>query len=164
LRVLSLPEGLHRGIIRNPPGSEGFKTLALFSPDGRFVLTGESTEGSLQLWTTPTENSRAFEVRRLTLADPSSVTCAAFAPDGSFVVAGTKDRLVLAWGPLPTEKEVAEFRIPAVISNIDRALDAGGHQVRIFAEFTNPKGPDGVGMLMPGSSVTLVVPPESSKK
>jgi hypothetical protein len=164
LRVLSLPEGLHRGIIRNPPGSEGFKTLALFSPDGRLVLTGENTEGSLQLWTTPTETSRAFAIRRLTLADPSSVTCAAFAPDNSFVVAGTKDRLVLAWGPLPTKEEVVEFRIPAVISNIDRALDAGSHQVRIFAEFANPKGPDGVGLLMPGSTVTLVVPPESSKK
>jgi len=164
LRVLSLPEGLHRGIIRNPPGSEGFKTLALFSSDGRFILAGESTEGSLQLWTTPTETTRAFEIRRLTLADPSSVTCAAFAPDNSFVVAGTKDRLVVAWGPLPTEKEVANFRIPAVISNIDRALESGSHQVRIFAEFANPKGSDGVGMLMPGSTVTLVVPPESSKK
>jgi WD40 repeat protein len=163
LRVLSLPEGLHRGIIRNPPGSEGFKTLALFSPDGRFVLTGESTEGSLQLWTAPTENSRSFEIRRLILTDPSSVTCAAFAPNGSFVVAGTKDRLVLVWRPLPTEKEVAEFRIPAMISNIDHALDAGGHQVRIFAEFDNPKGADGVGILMPGSTVTLVVPPESKK-
>jgi WD40 repeat protein len=163
LRVLSLPEGLHRGIIRNPPGSEGFKTLALFSPDGRFVLTGESTEGLLQLWTVPTETSRAFQIRRLTLADPSSVTCAAFAPNNSFVVAGTKDRMVVAWGPLPTEKDVAEFRIPAVISNIDHALDAGSHQVRIFAEFTNPKGPDGVGILMPGSTVTLVVPPESKK-
>lgn len=162
LRVLSLPDGLHEGMIRNPSGTDGFKTLALFSPDGRFVLTGETTEGRLQLWTAPTESTRAFEVRRLTLADPSSITSAAFAPNGSFVVAGTKDRQVLAWGPLPSEKEVADFRIPAVISNIDRALDGGGHQVRIFAEFINPKGPDGAGILTPGGMVTLVVPPAKS--
>ena len=73
------------------------------------------------------------------------------------VVAGTKDRQVLAWGPLPSEKEVG---IPAVISNIDRAVDQGNRpQVRIVAEFENPKGPDGVGKLMHGGTVNLVIPP-----
>jgi len=76
-------------------------------------------------------------------------------------VAGTKDRQVLAWGPLPSDQEVADFRIPAVISNIDRALDASRPQVRIVAEFVNPKDKDGVGLLMPGGIVNLVVPPRS---
>src|SRR5207244_3212143 len=43
LRVLSLPDGLHEGIIRNPSGTGGFKALALFSPDGRFVLAGKGS-------------------------------------------------------------------------------------------------------------------------
>jgi WD40 repeat protein len=160
LRVLSLPDGLHEGLIRNPSNTSGFRTLALFSPDGRFVLAGEGSEGRLQLWTAPSENSRSFEIRKLALDDASTVTCAAFAPNGSFVVAGTKDRQVLAWGPLPSEKEVADFRIPAVISNIDRAVEPGGRpQARIVAEFKNPKGPDGEGLLMHGGIVNLVIPP-----
>lgn len=159
LRVLSLPEGLHEGIIRNASGPSSFSTLALFSPDGRFILAGEGSEGRLELWTAPNENSRASEVRKLAMDDPSTVTCAAFAPDASFVVAGTKDRQVLAWGPLPSEKDVADFRIPAVVSNIDRAVDAGTRpQVRIVAEFENPKGPDGIGKLLHGGTVNLVIP------
>jgi WD40 repeat protein len=155
-----LPDGLHEGLIRNPSNTSGFRTLALFSPDGRFVLAGEGSEGRLQLWTAPSENSRSFEIRKLALDDASTVTCAAFAPNGSFVVAGTKDRQVLAWGPLPSEKEVADFRIPAVISNIDRAVEPGGRpQARIVAEFTNPKGPDNTGLLMHGGIVNLVIPP-----
>jgi WD40 repeat protein len=161
LRVLSLPEGLHEGIIRNTSGPSSFSTLALFSPDGRFILAGEGSEGRLELWTAPNENSRASEIRKLAMDDPSTVTCAAFAPDASFVVAGTKDRQVLAWGPLPSEKDVADFRVPAVISNIDRAVDAGTRpQVRVVAEFENPKGPDGVGKLLHGGTVNLVIPPE----
>jgi WD40 repeat protein len=157
LRVLSLPDGLYEGMIRNLSGGSGFRTLALFSPDGRFILAGEGSESRLQLWTAPTDGSRAAEIRKLALDDPSTVTCAAFAPDASFVVAGTKDRQVLAWGPLPSEKEVG---IPAVISNIDRAVDQGNRpQVRIVAEFENPKGPDGVGKLMHGGTVNLVIPP-----
>jgi hypothetical protein len=165
LRILSLPQGLHEGIIRNPSpaaSSAGFKTLALFSPDGRLILTGEGQDASLQLWKAPTESSRAFEVRRLVTAERAAVTCAAFAPDGSFVVAGTKERQVLVWGPLPSEKEVAEFGIPGVISNIDKAVDPSGHKVRIFAEFINPKDPkDGLGQLMPMSKVNMVVPPRT---
>jgi WD40 repeat protein len=159
LRILSLPEGLHEGIIRNAPSSPGIRGLALFSPDGRFVLAGEGTEARLQLWTAPAENSRSFEVCKLAMNEPSKVTCAAFAPDGSFVVAGTKDRQVLVWGPLPSEKEVANVRIPAVISNIDRSIDPGRSQVRVFAEFRNPQGgKEGLGLLMPGDVVNLVIP------
>jgi WD40 repeat protein len=160
LRILSLPNRQNEGIIRNPSGEDGFKTLALFSPDGRFVLTG--SEGRLQLWATPTENTRACEVRSLTLADPSSITCAAFSPDGKFVVAGTKDRQVVAWGHLPSEKEVADFRIPAVISNVGKSVEGGSRKVRIEVEFKNPEGPDGHGLLMPGGIVTIVVPPAKS--
>src|SRR5262249_7773135 len=83
-RVLSLPDGLHEGIIRNPSGTAGFKTVALFSPDGRFVLAGEGPEAHLELWTAPTSRERAFEVRKLATDEPTTVTCAAFAPDGSF--------------------------------------------------------------------------------
>jgi WD40 repeat protein len=160
LRVLSLPDRLNEGIIRNPSGDDGFKRLALFSPDGRFVLTGESAEHRLQLWTAPTESTRAFEVRTLTLAEPSTITCAAFAPNSSFVVAGTKDRQVVVWGPLPTDKEIADFRIPAFIANVGKSMEGGSRKVHIVAEFYNPKGPDGHGLLMPGGFVTIVVPAE----
>jgi hypothetical protein len=154
LRVLSLPDGLHEGLIRNPSSASGFRNLALFSPDGRFVLAGEGSEGRLELWNAPAENSRSFEVRKLALEDPSTITCAAFAPNSSFVVAGTKDRQVLAWGPLPSKEEVDDFRIPAVISNIDRAVDPGSRpQARIIAEFANRKG------LLHGGIVNLVIPP-----
>jgi WD40 repeat protein len=172
LQVLSLPERLTTGVIRNPAGTAGFKTLALFSPDGKLVLTGTPTEGTLQLWKAPTETSRAYEVRELGSKERfrSAVTCAAFyphAPEGrnnGFVVAGTKDRQVLVW-PLPSPKEVDEFQIPGEVSYIERSLDASAHQVRIWADFQNPKDPndpDGYGLLMPGDIVNVVVPPATN--
>jgi WD40 repeat protein len=172
LQVLSLPERLTTGVIRNPSGTAGFKTLALFSPDGKLVLTGTPTEGTLQLWKAPTETSRAYEVRELGSKERfrSAVTCAAFYPhapeadNNGFVVAGTKDRQVLVW-PLPSPKEVDEFQIPGEVSYIERSLDASAHQVRIWADFQNPKDPNNKdssnrdGLLMPGDIVNVVVPP-----
>src|SRR5262249_44999584 len=151
--------GPNEGIIQNPSGMDGFKTLALYSADGKLVLTAGGPDGRLQLWSAPAAGSRAMELRHLVSSDRSPVNCAAFAPDGSFVAAGNKDRQVHIWGPLPSEKDIAEFQIPGVISNIDHALDASANQVRIFAEFDNPKNPkDESGLLMPGGTVTLVIP------
>jgi WD40 repeat protein len=168
LAVLSLQDRSTVGLIRNPSGTAGFKTLALFSPDGKLVLTGTPSEGTLQLWKAPTENSRAFEVRELGAKERfrSAVTCAAFYPhvpessQNGFVVAGTKDRQVLIW-PMPSPKEIDEVQIPGEVSYIEPALDASAHQVRIWADFQNPKDPnkpDGV-LLMPGDIVNVVIPP-----
>jgi WD40 repeat protein len=168
LRVRTLPEGLYAGVIQNPAGTVGFKTLALFSPDGQLVLTGSGTEGKLQLWKAPSENSRAYEVRELVSTERfrSPITCAAFYPhsptpeDTGFVVAGTKTGQVLAW-PLASSKEIEEFAIPGEVTYIDLSLDTLAHQVRIWADFENPKDPKNPDRLLlkPGGIVTVVIPP-----
>ncbi len=168
LRLRFLPEGLYAGVIQNPSGTVGFKTLALFSPDGQLVLTGSATEGKLQLWKTPSETSRAYEVRELVSTERfrSPITCAAFYPHSpdpentGFVVTGTKTGQVLAW-PLPSSKEIEEVAIPGEVTYIDLSLDTLAHQVRIWADFENPKDPkkpDGL-LLKPGGIVTVVIPP-----
>jgi WD40 repeat protein len=54
LRVLSLKDRKRiEGVLRNPTGSSPFTTLALFSPDGKTILTNGAVDGRLQLWRAP---------------------------------------------------------------------------------------------------------------
>src|SRR5262249_1333943 len=50
VRVLSLDDRKIVYTIQNPPGTVNFATMALFSPDGRTVLTNGAAPGRLQLW------------------------------------------------------------------------------------------------------------------
>ncbi len=151
LRVLSLPAGSIRGVVENPRGSANFTGFALFSPDGRLMLTASGSDGHLQLWRSPNQTSaRASEVRQLIAPDSGRPTCAAFAPDGSFTVVGASERQVLVW-PTPNAAEI-EHRLTAKLTFLEGAVDSSARQVRLWAEFENPQR-----RLVPGTTATVVI-------
>lgn len=150
LRVLSLAENETEAVFANTTRDLSFTTLAVFSPDGRVILTGGAPEGGLQLWRAPTETRPAGELCRLHWAG-AHATCGAFAAEAPFVVSGTRDRNVLVWG-MPSAEEV-EARLTARITLIEPFLSAATGQARVWAELTNP------GHLIPGNTATMIVPP-----
>jgi multidrug efflux pump subunit AcrA (membrane-fusion protein) len=148
LQVLSLPEGLTEGVIQSLPRTTTFTTFARFAPNARLILTA-GAGGRLQLWRAPAAGSRAAEIRQLVAADAGPATCAAFAPDGSCVAVGSRDRRVRVWA-VPA----AEEALPAAeITLVDRAVESSTCEARIRAELPNPDG-----RLLPGATVTLVIP------
>jgi WD40 repeat protein/biotin carboxyl carrier protein len=152
LRLLSLQSRQSEGFFRNPPGASNFTTMALFSPDGKTVLTNGASESRLQLWRAPAGgNPRASELRQFVWPTGPS-TCGAFDPDGKFAVTGTQDHQVLLW-PMP-EKEEIEKRLVGQNLRVDKSLDLSTRQVRIWAEVDNP------GWLRLGGTATMVIPQE----
>lgn len=156
LRILSLPEKRTEGVLENPGEATPFTTFALFSPDGRMILSAGAAEGRLQLWRMPTQTTRAYEVRQFLAKERSTPTCAAFAPDGSFLVTGTRDRQVLIW-PLPTRTEV-EKPLTARLVLVEQAVESSARQAKVWAEIVNP--PDPMLRLLPGTNVTLAIYPQ----
>lgn len=158
LRVLSLPDGRTEAELQNASGGSSFSTFALFSPDGRTILTAGSSGGRLQLWRTPDRHIRGFEIRQLDSTEKS--TCSAFAPNGAFLVTGTRDRRVLVW-PAPTAKEDIDRLLTAEITLVEGDVQTAGKQVRIWAELDNPqiKLPNGRtgSLLVTGTTVTMVI-------
>jgi WD40 repeat protein len=152
LRLLSLADKQIEGTLMNPSDAMNFSTMALFSPDGKTILTNGSAAGKLQLWRTPVE-TRASELRQFVWTK-SAATCGAFAPeDGSFVVTGTQDdHQVLVWA-MPEKNEV-EVPLKANLTLVEKHFDTQSRQVRVWAELQNP------GWLIPGSHATMVVPPQ----
>jgi len=152
MRVLSWPGLRTEEILENTSQSSSFKTLALFSPDGRLLLTSSGTDGVLQLWRL--DKKRSSVLRELVPGMRSEATCAAFSPDGSFVVGGIKDRKVYVW-PTPTKEEI-DRQIFAKVINVEPLLEGVDNKVRIVAELTNPADRP----LVSGDLVTLVAIPE----
>jgi WD40 repeat protein len=149
LRLLSLPDGQFTGSLQNASGAMTFTTMALFSPDGKLILTNGAADGRLQVWRTPTSTTRGYELSQLIWNSPA--TCGAFAPDGSFAVTGSKDSYVLVW-PLPA-KAMIEKQLKATIISVDTSLeDSSG--VLVHAEMANPNN-----LLLAGDRATLVVYP-----
>jgi WD40 repeat protein/biotin carboxyl carrier protein len=153
LNVLTLPDRRTEGIIENPTDSGHFSTFALFSPNGRMVLTAGSSDGRLQLWRAPTALVRGTPLRQLAPDRVSLPTCAAFAPDNSIAVTGTQDRKVMIWNLPPAD--AIDKHLTATLVNIEQAVDSSARQVRITAELPNPSG-----LLLPGATVTLVAMPD----
>jgi WD40 repeat protein len=150
LQLVSLPKGLSEGVIRNSARAQSFKGFALFSPDGRLVVTAGAPEGRLQLWRTPLRRTRASEVEELVPDDPSDATGAAFAPDGSFLVTGARDRQVLVW---QVPQGARAKPLTAEVTYVEAAVDPTARRVKVLAEIDNPDG-----RLTPGTTVTLVIP------
>jgi WD40 repeat protein/biotin carboxyl carrier protein len=153
LRVLSTVNKQSEGVLTNPGSTMNFATMALFSPDGKSILTNGAAAGRLQLWRAPTTQARASELRQF-IWSQGVATCGAFSPDGSFAVTGTQDHQVLLW-TMPSEKEV-EKPLKARLILVEQALETRSRQVRVWAELDNP------GWLIPGSPATMVVPPQAS--
>jgi WD40 repeat protein len=149
LRLLTLPDGRTDGFLENLPRSARFTNFALFSPDGRFILTAGG-EGRLHLWRAPTASARGGEVRQFVTPDGIGASCAAFAPGGSFVVVGGRDRRVWAW-PVPLN-EKPEPTPAAEVVLIDRAMENSTREARVWAELPNPDG-----RWLPGTTVTMVL-------
>ncbi len=155
LRVRSTSDGRLQAPLTNPSGSLNFSTMALFSPDGKTILTNGAAPGKLQLWRAPAGHpSRASELRQF-IWSSGTATCGAFAPDGSAAVTGTQDHQILVWA-MPSKEEV-ERRLTAKLVLVEPALDTRSRQVRVWAELENP------GWLIPGATATLVVVPPPSK-
>lgn len=148
LRILSLPQGKIAGSLRHASGAANFTNFALFSPDGRLILT--TSDGQVHIWRAPTEKSRGYEIRHLIAPDGSTATCAAFAPNGAFVATGSRDRQVQLW-PVPAQEEI-EQQLSAEVTLLEESLDSSTRQVRIWAELPNR----GV-RLLPGGIVTMAI-------
>jgi WD40 repeat protein len=157
LQFMNVPDGEPVNTLKNPGGTTPFETLALFSPDASFVLTGGAPEGRLQLWRAPSGANRGYEVRQFVTEQRSPVTCAAFAPttgqtgETAFAASGTKDGFVYLW-PVLSKQDADNHRITNVpVRLFSRAADTS-RQLRIGVEVPNPTG-----RLMPGRPVTIVM-------
>jgi WD40 repeat protein len=145
--------------LQNHGSPTPFETLAIFSPDGKFVLSAGLPEGRLQLWKAPTETSRGFEVRQYAPKDRQfPVTCAAFVPQLPYAVSGNAAGEICLW-KLPTEAQLNEFRIEHVpVRLLSQSIDSNTHQARIAVDVPNPTSMEYPnGRLMPGKAVTVVI-------
>jgi WD40 repeat protein len=91
IQVRDLPTGrLLRHVRVDLPGPiPGPKAGLVFSPDGAFVTTGGSWDGTLPLWDTRTGR----EVRRLRLS-AGLIHSVTFSPDGSRLAAAARDETI----------------------------------------------------------------------
>jgi WD40 repeat protein len=159
LRILSLPSGLiePHAVLQNPSGASNFTNFALFSPDGQLIVTAGAAEGRVQLWRAPARGQRASEIRQLQGAERITPNCATFSPDGKFIVVGTRDRQVLIW--LVPDKAELDRQFAAQLTVVERIIDTTADQVRVCAEFENPRDADGRHLLLPGGTATMVIYP-----
>ncbi len=150
LRVLSLTTKKIEGALRNASATAAFSTLALYSPDGKTILTNGNAAGRLQLWRAPNGTTRPAELRQYVWGG-GAVTCAAFSPDSNLAVAGTQDNRVLIW-QTPEQAE-RDQPIAGQLTYVEGFLDTSMKRVTVRASFYNP------GWIIPGSSAAIVVPP-----
>jgi WD40 repeat protein len=153
IRLLTLENKDLVGTLRNPSDEMNFSTMALFSPDGKTILTNRSGSApeKLQLWRTPmTQTRRGSELRQFIWQ--GAVTCGAFAPeDSSFAVTGTEDHKVLVW-TMPSKEEI-DSRLEARLTLVEKYIDTRNRDVRVWAELEAPE------WLIPGMRATMVVLP-----
>jgi WD40 repeat protein len=151
MRVLSVEDRHIIGTLQSPPNSGNFATMALFSPDGKTVLTNSTGGRGLQLWRASSQQGRGAEVRQFVWTT-GAATCGAFDPNGTFAVTGTADSQVLVWA-MPDAKEVDQ-RLTARLTYVEDFLDSSQNKVQVRAELENP------GWIIPGPATraTLVVP------
>jgi WD40 repeat protein len=152
LRLLSLPAGLTEGVLQGFSRSGDFASFALFSPDGRLVVTAANSTVDLHLWKAPTQKTRGYEVCKLVAPENAAPTCAAFSPDGSFLMTGTKAGNILVWSM--TLLGELDHPITAKLTLVERSVESSTRQVRIWADLANPDA-----RLVPGTTVTAVVYP-----
>src|SRR5262249_3910660 len=165
LRLVSLENRQVEGVLQNPSSSSNFTTMALFSPDGKTILTNVAADGRIQLWRAPdAAHPRPAELRQF-IWTSGAVTCGAFAADNTFAVTGTQDNRVLVW-PMPSGKEI-DNTLTAKLTLVESSLDGASRQVRVWAELDNPlvDDPDKPGekrlLLVPGGTATMVMFPQA---
>jgi WD40 repeat protein len=151
LRILSLQTNKIAGVLPAPSRPATFKTLALYSPDGKTILTGSNGTARLQLWRAPSAKMRATPLRTFAWSK-GAITSGAFAPAGTFAVTGTRDAQVLVW--MMPSKDEREKPLAAQLDSVDSFLDSK-QRITVRATLDNP------GWIIPGGTATLVVPARS---
>jgi WD40 repeat protein len=167
LHVLSVADGNIQGRLKSSTAIS-FESLAVLSPgDASLLLTAGAQEGRLQLWKSPINGARPFELRQFVPKSGSLATCAAFSPDAggaqsSFVATGSKDGYVYLW-EVPSQAEVKAHPIRNLkVDMVDTSIESGA-QVRVAVTVPNPVGPAPYqrGKLRPGNGVTIIVDGEN---
>jgi WD40 repeat protein len=153
LDLVSLSERQTVGQVLNPGSTASFSTVALFSPDDSFLVTGGGDgelKGGLQVWTTPASGGRGSEVARLITPGRYAITCGAFSPskDVPFMVVGTERGTVHLWRP-PTDR--ARKLYEGQLTNID-STDPRYVTVRVELDNTDPTR-----KLLDRSAATIIV-------
>jgi WD40 repeat protein len=168
LQVMGQARGQTVGVIQDPSEAAPFETVAAFSPDSSLILTTTASEGRIQLWRSPTDYPRSYEVRQYSTKESASITCAAFGKDKTlaelpkrkfpdaeelFAATGTKDGQVFLWA-VPSKKRIeAEKKLKGTIILRERFVDPISKQGRVWVEVDNSEA-----KLTPGDIVTVVVP------
>ena len=138
LRVLSLDDLQIEGVIRSPSATTNFTTMALFAPDGNTVLTNSASDGRLAV-VADARPGRRTPTRTTPPSCVSSSGTAARPPAArstrmsAFAVTGSRDNFVLVWG-MPKADEVLAKPRETKLTLVERALDNGARQVRVWAE------------------------------
>jgi WD40 repeat protein len=138
--LVSLADGGTTGSLLNTGSGQRFSGLALFSPDGRQVLTGAGdadAKGELQVWSV-LDAGRGAERKRLATPGRTAVTCAAFSPDAAhrFVAVGTQGGDVHFW-VLPAET-TQPAAVPGKLVSVTR-VDASTSMLRVEVDNTGGK-------------------------
>ncbi|MBI5893423.1 MAG: hypothetical protein HZB79_07215 [Deltaproteobacteria bacterium] len=85
-------------------GDQYYKAISVaFSPDGMYVISGNSMNGDIDLWDVATGG----EIKALR-GHNSSVGSVTFSPDGKYVFSGSGDNTARIWD-ISTGKEIAQF-------------------------------------------------------
>jgi WD40 repeat protein/serine/threonine protein kinase len=117
IRVWTLPDGAP---VREWQAHDGL-SLALYSPDGRYLLTGGG-DGNARL-----HDARSGDVLWEVHAHSRRIYSAAFSPDGSKVVTGSMDRTAAVWS-VPDGSLLSTFREHgATVTGL--AFDPSGERV-----------------------------------
>lgn len=162
LNIVTLGDGVTESTLQSPSESNKFAGLALLSPKlnekgDRVIVTTGSTEGSLQVWKTPTGGGKSAELENLICDDNAQATAAAFSTVGvgGFIVAGTKKGSVYLW-KLPDTEELTHV-YKGVIPKKGSQVEPNGKTVRIIAELENPT--EERWQLLPGDTATVIIQP-----
>ena len=118
--------------------------------------------GPFNLWKTPTQAERGYELRELVTKDRASITCAAFAGGNSrFVITGSKEGFVHVW-TMPQQAEVNGHRIFSDASNKELRLDLVEQDLRrvrhvLQSTLTTHSFPRGSSCWSPGQRATVMI-------
>ncbi len=159
LDIVSLADERTVGTLQSPGGGARFATLALFSPEDRFVLTagGDTDQKSeLTVWDNPL-GGRGSERVRLMTPKNAAITCAAFSPDPEkkFIVIGTAEGGVHYWTTTAFEERSAALTGEVVFV---QQTDARSATVRV--EMDNLADKFGQG-LQDRSLATIIIDPNA---
>ncbi|MGF1581164.1 MAG: hypothetical protein ACFCD0_17500 [Gemmataceae bacterium] len=170
LEFLSIPKGDPVMGLRNLSPGCTFETVATFNNDPmvKMMLSAGAPEGRLQLWRSPSDNSRGHELCQFVPREGSRVTCAAFAPHtakipalekvggGSFAVSGAENNYLYVWA-LPDQGAVLNHCMVGLPWQSSGIMEAGG-EYQIFSHVNATTGDKAAASrLRPGMRVNIVI-------